>query len=925
MKPDVDQPQVVGQPTRLLCEYTVDPLGVEAAQPRLSWVAQHAERGRVQSAYQILVASSRAALSSAAADLWDSGQVQSDQSVNVEYRGRALASRLTCCWQVRWWDDRGRVSPFSDVATFEMGLLAADDWQAEWIGGGGLLRREFAIDRPPARARAYVCGLGWYELRINGAKVGDHQLDPGQTDYDRSALYATYDVTQALAAGNNAVGVMLGNGRYAQDWGLTAFPELSHRLKAYDNAVPKLILQLELEFQDGTARTARTVVSDGSWKVAAGPIVANDIYNGETYDARREHPGWDRPDYDDSTWQAADLVEAPRGRLVSQTGLPPIKSIATIPPAAITNPQPGSFVWDFGQNFTGWVRLTVSGPRGTAVELRHAEVLDPDGTLNLLPNGRAEATDTYILKGAGVEVYEPRFTYHGFRYVEVTGYPGTPDLATLLGVVVHSAVERVGGFSCSNPLINRIHHCVVWSQLGNLMSVPTDCPQRAERLGWMGDAQVTVEEAIYNFDMAGFHTKWLRDMREAQRADGSLPDVVPAYWLLYPADPPWGTACVVICWYLYLFYADQRVLAENYAMLKAWVEFLGTKAEGNLVTYSRISDWCPPGRTYATEIPGELVSAWCYYHDVLMLARIARILGESADAEEYATRSQAVAEAFNRRFLKEEDYYGPADEVVDALLRMEVYAERDTKTWRKRYLSSQTADALPLYLEMVPEERRDAVVANLVENVEVTHDGHVSTGIIGTRYLLDTLTKHGRADLAYRLATQTTYPSWGYMIREGATTVWERWEYLAGKGMNSHNHVMFGSVDGWFYRVLAGINQEPAGPGFKRITIKPYVLGDLSHAGASVNTIRGAVAARWQRTERGLSLEVTLPVNSAGEVHVPVLGLSNPVVREGGEVVYRDGALAGGAAGITAARRSGEYVSFAVGSGTYSFTLGDSG
>jgi len=594
----------IQRPTDLLCEYTANPVGVDVLHPRFSWVLRHSERGRAQSAYHILVAITRENLLNDVGDVWDSKKVESDKSVNVEYEGKSLESKVIYYWKVRWWDDKGQVSPFSEVATFEMGLLTEDDWDAMWIGGGDLLCNQFVIEDEVKQARAYVCGLGWYELRINGKKVGDHQLDPGQTDYEKLVLYSTYNVTDLLTEGENVIGVMLGSGRYAQDW--STVPEVLERVKSYKNASPKVILQSEIELEDGSCRK---VITDETWKVSKGPIVEDDIYNGETYDAKLEKPGWDSPGYDDSEWEKAKVVEPPGGQLVSQATLPPIKIIKTIQPVALTNPKLDVYVYDFGQNFTGWVRLTVSGPRGTEVKLRHAEVLHPDGMINVIPNRRAKAIDTYILKGEGIEVYEPRFTYHGFRYVEVTGYPGTPNLNTLQGVVVHSAVEPVGGFSCSNPLINRIHQCILWSQLANLMSIPTDCPQRNERMGWLGDAQLIAEEAIYNLDMAGFYTKWLRDIREAQREDGSLPDVVPPYWLLYPADPPWGTACIVIPWCLYLYYADERVLADNYQVMKGWVDFLTTKTEGYLITYSKYGDWCPPGKLRSLDTPGELISS----------------------------------------------------------------------------------------------------------------------------------------------------------------------------------------------------------------------------------------------------------------------------------------------------------------------------
>ena len=911
-------PQGIQRPTNLRCEYAVNPIGADVLHPRFSWVLNHSERGRLQSAYRILVSSTMENSDNETGNFWDSGKVESDKSVNVEYRGKSLESKACYYWKVRWWDNAGQESYFSEVANFEMGLLVQDDWEARWIGGGDLLRNQFAIEGEVKQARAYVCGLGWYELRINGQKVGDYQLDPGQTDYDKVALYSTYDVTNLLKNGENAIGVMLGNGRYAQDW--SSVPGVFGRVQAYKNASPKVILQLEIQLEDGKCQK---LLTNETWKTAKGPIIENDIYNGEIYDARLEKPGWDSFGCDDSQWEKARVAAPPGGRLVSQGTFPPIKAIKTIPPIVMTTPRPDVYVYDFGQNFTGWVRLTVSGQRGAEVKLRFAELLHSDGMINVIPNRTAKVTDTYILKGEGAETYEPRFTYHGFRYVEVTGYPGAPNLNSIQGIVVHSAVEPVGEFQCSNQLINKIHENVLWTQVSNLMSIPTDCPQRNERMGWLGDAQLVVEESIFNFNMAAFYTKWLRDIRESQKKDGSISDVAPPHWQRYPADPAWGTACVIIPWYLYLYYDDERILEDNYRLMKGWVDYLTTIEEGHLIKFSKYGDWCPPGKFRSLDTPGELISSWCYYHDTFTLSNIARILGKSADAKKYAALSRSTKEAFNKEYL-EEDYYSYSSKISNTLLRFDLCSENDKKGYRKRVLYTQTPNVLPLYMEMVPENKKGAVLQNLFENVEITTDCHVSTGILGTRYILDTLTKYGRVDLAYRLATQTTYPGWGYMIREGATTLWERWEYMAGGGMNSHNHIMFGSIDAWFYKVLAGISQDLAAPGFRRVIIKPYIIGDLNYVSTSVNTIRGKVSSSWRREQSTLVVEVTVPVNSEGEVNLPLSGLKNPVIKEGGREIYKNGSYIQGVAGITNGKRDGGYVTFGVGSGAYSFWIGES-
>ncbi|MEM2889239.1 MAG: family 78 glycoside hydrolase catalytic domain [Candidatus Bathyarchaeia archaeon] len=881
-------------PMGLLCEYCVDPIGIDVARPRFSWKLIHDERGRMQTSYQILVASSEEKLHRNIGDVWDSGKVNSSQSVNVEYGGKPLESRKTYYWKVRWWDDKNHVSPYSKIAKFETSLLSIEEWKAKWITGGNLLRKEFILKGKVEWARAYVTGLGYYELRINGRRVGDRQLDPGWTDYEKIVLYSVYDVKEVLNEGKNAVGIMLGNGRYNVK---------QHRRNFHKHyGEPITILQIEVQLADGSREI---ILTDDSWKTSKGPIVDDDIYDGEVYDARLEKDGWDKPGYDDSTWENAKIAKPPGGRLRSQGTFPPIRAVRTLQPTSLNNPRPDVYVFDFGQNFTGWVRLTVTGPRGTKVNLRYSELLNPDGTINVAPNRMANATDTYILKGQEIEVYEPRFTYHGFRYVEVTGFPGVPNINSLQGVVVHSDVESVGSFSCSNQLINKIHKNTLWGQVSNLMSIPTDCPQRDERMGWMGDAQLSAEEAILNFGMATFYHKWVQDIKASQKEDGSLSDVVPPYWSLYPADPAWGTACIIIPWNMYLYYGDKRVLEENYDVMKGWVEFLSSKSEDHILKFSKYGDWCPPAQVKSLTTPGEVVSTLCYYEDIQLLSRIAHVIGRFEDSEKYAKLAEKVKEAFNKKYFKD-DCYAPLKEILEQVLATDF---------------SQTANCVPLYLDMVPFDKKEQVVKRLLHDLTITHDYHLDTGIVGTRYLLDALTKCGYAEVAYKIVSQTTYPSWGYMLREGATTLWERWEYLTGSGMNSHNHIMFGSVDAWFYKALAGLNVDPLNPGFEKVIVKPHVIGDLKFVSASLRTIRGLVVSKLHKSEESLTLEVTIPTNSTGEVHVPTIALKNPVITEGEGPVWKDENFVQTVQGIKSAKRVGDYVVFQVESGTYTFKV----
>jgi alpha-L-rhamnosidase len=847
-------------PRDLRVEYLTDPMGVDVAQPRFSWKLEHPERGQQQTAYQVLVSLEPAVGSG---EMWDSGRVISPDSAHVVYAGKPLLGGRTYYWKVRWWDKEGRASAYSRVARFHTGLLAASEWRGKWITGGGQLRREFRLAGQPARAYAYISGLGYYELRINGRKVGNHVLDPGWTTYDKRVLYSTYDVTPYLRAGDNAVGVMLGHGWYGSR---------------------AVLLQMNIELEGGSRAE---VVSDATWKVHPGPIVSDSIYHGETYDARLETPGWDQPGFDEAGWKAASLADPPKGVLSAQM-MPPIRVVDTIVPLRVTNPRPGMWVYDMGQNFSGWVRLKVRGPRGTAVKLRHAELLYEDGTINVENLRRARATDVYILRGdAEAETYEPRFTYHGFRYVELTGYPGTPPPDAVHGRVVHTDVRPTGGFSCSNDVINRIQRLIYWGIKTNLHSVPTDCNQRDERMGWMADAHLYAETAMLNFDMPAFYTNFLRNIRDIQGEDGTVTDTVPHKWGQRPADPAWGSAYPLIAWYMYQYYGDRRILEEHYGGIKAWADFLHSKAEDGIVSYFYYGDWVAVRKT-----PGNLVSTFYYYWSTDLVARVAELLGRKEEAAVYRKRAQTIAEAFHRKFYN---------------LETRSYAN-----------GTQTANLLPLFLDIAPKEVRGAVWSNLVNDIVYENNTHLTTGIIGTKYLMPLLTRMNRSDLAYELASQTTYPSWGYMVENGATTLWELWQNKTGPSMNSHNHPMFGSVGQWFYNALAGIH---GAPGFAQIRIEPQVVRDLRWASGSFETLRGLVACSWRRTEEGLRLEVAIPVGSQAEVYIPKLGMESAEVFESDRLIWDGQSYRPGAAGVTGVRQTERAIICATGSGRFAFAL----
>jgi alpha-L-rhamnosidase len=840
----------------------VDPLGVDIPAPRFSWILQHAERGQGQSAYEIIVSSRGDA---GIGDCWASGKVDSADSIQVDYAGKLLGGGSSFFWKVRYWDRNDRPSPFSRVACFDTGLLVRTDWKGKWIAGKNELRKEFELGRNVVRARAYVCGLGYYEFRLNGRKVGRNVLDPAWTTYDKRVLYVSYDITRFLRTGKNAVAVMLGQGWFKS----TA-----------------LLLQMNIELEGGETIA---VVSDESWVGLNGPVVRDSVYNGETYDARLETPGWDRPGYDDSAWAAADLVTEPKGVLSAQM-MPPIQVVDTIVPLALSAPRPGVYVYDMGQNFSGWARLRVSGPRGTEVKLRFAELVYEDGMINQENLRGARAEDLYILNGEGEEVWEPRFTYHGFRYVELSGYPGVPAIDSLRGRVVHTAVEPVGSFACSKSLLNRLQKIIVWGQKTNLHSIPTDCCQRDERMGWMGDAQGTAEEAIYNFDMASFYTNFLRDIRDVQDEKGTITDTVPHIWGSRPADPAWGTAYPLIAWYVYQYYGDKRILEDHYEGIKKYVEFLGSRAENGLVKFSHYGDWVALEKP-----PGSIVSSFYYYYDVKVLAEMAGILGKETDARTYGELSEAIKTAFHR------EYFDP---------KTGSYAA-----------GTQTANALPLFIEIVPKESRGAVWGNLFNDIVYKHDSHLTTGIIGTKYIMELLTNSGASDLAYDIATKTTYPSWGYMIENGATTLWELWQLRQGPSMNSHNHPMFGSVGAWLYKALAGINLAPGSVGFEKIRIAPQMVRDLRHAAGSTRTLRGEVSSSWSRDERTVRLEVVIPVGSDAEVVIPKFNLENVIIREGGRMIYDAQGFRAGTPGILGVETAPSGFLIRIGSGRYDFEL----
>jgi alpha-L-rhamnosidase len=898
------------RPIELRCEYAANPLGIDNAEPRLGWELQAtnpADRGQSQTAYQVIVASDEALLGQHRGDLWDTGKVASNDTLHVVYAGKPLTARQRCHWKVRAWDGHGRVSAWSSPAVWEMGLLQAIDWKAKWIHDGKpqpavdadffkpdpapQFRKEFAVEKAVRQARLYVSGLGYCYARLNGAAVGDRVLDPGWTNYANRVLYSVYDVTPQVVRGRNCVGLAVGNGWYnplpLKMWGHL---NLRQHLPV---GRPRAMAQLEIEYADGTRQI---VATDATWKVAPGPVVRNSVYLGEVYDARRETPGWDRPGFADAAWAHASLATEPVGALRPQMQ-PPIRVTGRLRPIARTQPRQGVFLFDMGQNYAGWARLRVRGSAGTTVKMRFGELLNPDGTLNAMTsvagqikNGKdnrdneypqlAYQGDVYILSGRGDEVYTPRFTWHGFRYVEVTGYPDTPAIDAIEGLRLSADVPKAGSFSCSNERLNRIQKMSQWTFLSNLFSVQSDCPAR-ERFGYGGDIVPTCEALMFNFDMAAFYEKVAHDFADAARPNGAMTETAPFVGLsdggLGGQSGPigWQIAFPLLQDRLYAYYGDLQLIRKLYPATRRQLEFIRSVAKNDLI------ETCIGDHESLDPKPTALTSTAFYYHQAVMVARFAKLLGHEDDARQYQELAGKIRGASIAKFF-----------------------HADTNRFDS---GTQACQAFALRFDLAPSERRPAVVDVLASEVD-RRQGHLATGIFGTRYLLETLSRNGRADLAYRIVDGEGFPGWRHMLDRGATTLWEHWEY--SDNTFSHNHPMFGSVSTWFFEDLGGIRADDAAVGFHRIIIQPKIVGDLTHAEARYHSVRGLIACQWRIEAGRLRMNATVPVNTTATVYVPTSDLDS--VTEGGKP-------AATAPGVRRLPSQGGAAVFLVGSGQYQF------
>jgi alpha-L-rhamnosidase len=814
-----------------------NPEGIDVLTPRLSWEIKGADKDIHQTAYQIMVSSAP----DKEDDLWNSGKVMSDQSIHVIYGGKRSADYY---WKVKVWTNKGS-SEWSKQAHWSIGLF---DWKAKWIGmdssfawdsaqskfsrlSARYYRKPFIVKSTVKKARIYIAGPGHYELYINGQRKDSQVLAQAPTDYRKSIRYNTYDVTTSLKQGDNAIGAVLGNGRFF------TMRQAYKPYKINTFGYPKLLLQLEIEYTNGERQT---IISDDSWKMTAdGPIRTNNEYDGEEYDARKEMPGWNTTTFNDNNWLKAIVVAAPGGTLKAQMN-EPIRVMGKIKPISIQETTPGVYIMDMGQNMVGWLQLKVKGTRGQQITLRFAETLQKNGALFTDNLRDAKVTDKYTLKGGGLETWSPAFVYHGFRYVEITGYKPTPE--DFEGQVVYDDIQTTGQFETSDPTLNQIYKNAYWGISGNYKGMPIDCPQRNERMPWLGDRATGVRGESFIFDNAKLYAKWLDDIEESQTAEGAIPDVAPAYWNYYSDNMTWPGAYLMIANTLYEQFGDQQSIIKHYPSMKKWMEYMRKKYLVNgIMTKDKYGDWCVPPESkeliHAKDTTrltnGALIATAYYYHLLTLMQKFAV---SADDKKEYAALAARVKTAFNNRFFKNTQY--------------------DNNTI--------TANLLPLSFGLVPAVYHKQVFENIVKK----YNGHVSTGVVGTQWLMRGLTENGRADMAYNMAAEKDYPGWGYMVANGATTIWELWNgNTANPAMNSQNHVMLlGDLIIWYYENLAGIKSHNA---YKDILMQPSLVNGLDEVNASYHSMYGLIRSHWKKELGRFTWNITVPANTTATVYIP--------------------------------------------------------
>ncbi|MCF8359341.1 MAG: glycoside hydrolase family 78 protein [Prolixibacteraceae bacterium] len=873
----------------LTCEYLTNPIGIGCKQPRLSWKINTGQSNYVQTAYEIWTASSEKELKTKQNLIWSSGKISSSQSVNVVYEGPELISKQRVYWKVRIWGPDGKVSNWSEPAFWETGLLETTDWKATWITSpvddskfekrpSPYFRAEFNVEKSVESARVYVSALGLYELYLNGKKIGNDFFTPGWTSYKNRIQYQTFDVTSFLKK-ENALGAILGSGWYRGNIGW------SGNINYYGDRLA-LLAQLEIQYTDGSSEV---ITTDESWKVNTGAICESEIYNGETYDARLEPTGWDLSGYNDRDWKKVQVLDHSLENLIAPQG-PPVRAIQKIDPVELLVTPEGDTVFDMGQNMVGWVRLMVNGKAGDKVVLKFAEVLDKDGNFYTANLRSAKATDTYFLKGNGNEVYEPHFTFHGFRFVKVEGYPGELSLDAVKGIVIHSDMKLTNSFTCSDSLINRLQKNILWGQKGNFLDVPTDCPQRDERMGWTGDAQVFSQTAAFNFDVAAFFTKWMADVAADQLPDGKVTNVVPDVLNGGGGATGWADVALVIPWNMYLAYGDKRILEVQYPSMKAWVEYMRKRAGDDLLWTEdwHFGDWLAyatnqsdyPG---ATTDKGFIATAYFRYSSSL-LAKIAGIIGKTEDEKEYSQLSEGIKKAFNHEFVT------PAGRLVS---------------------HTQTAYSLALAFDMLPDDLVPKAAKYLAEDVQSF--GHLTTGFLGTPLLCEVLSNHGYDALAFMLLNRKEYPSWLYPVTQGATTIWERWDgqkpdgTFQDVGMNSFNHYAYGAIGSWLYTYVTGIGIDEDNPGYKHFYLAPHPGGGLTYAKTKFDSPYGVIVSGWKVNGENIEYQIEIPANTTATVILPDVALQDVSIDE--DIEFRENGV-----------QKEKDVRFELGSGKYTFT-----
>ena len=958
----------------LRCEYHNNPLGIDITEPRLSWVSQSEKRGWKQSAYQILVASSQKALDADRGDLWDSGKVEAQQSIQIPYAGKPLLSHAQCFWKVKVWDQNGAASPWSQTATWSMGLLNETDWQAQWIGhdkavkitpnrdaelagkghkititkalygikgnskkqvdikeklqahvdAGNLslkvtnefagkdpafeekkvldaqwlvddwksgsvtaensvcdltigrpkqylpapyLRKEFTVATGVKRAIIYATAQGVYELSLNGQRVSNDVFMPGWTDYKQRIYYTAYDVTDLLKEGPNAIGAILGDGWFRGNISCVGQNKYGNKLR--------FKAQLHIDYDNGQSKILTT---DSDWKASYGPILESDMQAGEVYDARLEMPGWNQAGFDQSSWSPIVTGSSIKPLLQAYPGVP-VRAVKELPAVKVTEPTPGTYVFDLGQNFSGWARLKVNGQAGDEVTMIFAEMLKDDGSAYTINLRSARAVDTYVLKGGGEEVWEPRFTFHGFRYVQVTGLKEKPTADAITGIVLYSDSPESSSFECSNPMVNKIQENIVWGQRSNYLEVPTDCPQRDERLGWTGDTQVFIRTGCYNQDVSEFFTKWMVDLMDTQNRQGLFGNQAPVFHGHGAAA--WACAGIICPWTIYKVYGDTRMIETHYDAMVRYMDACGKDGLGGRKAHTW-GDWLAP----AGRPPTALISAAYHAYTTSLMAEMAVALGKIDDATKYNKQFQDIRAHFQKTFVK-------ADGKIESEL--------------------QTAYCMALSFDLLTAAQRKQAEAHLIERIK-KDNYHLSSGFLGIPILLPTLTDMGRSDIAYRMIQNTTYPSWGYSIEQGATTIWERWNsYSKDKGfgdvkMNSFNHYSLGACGEWMFRSMLGI--ETDGAGFKKITMKPELGEGITWAKGHYDSIQGRISSDWKIENKTFHWNITVPANTTATVYVPAKDAA---------AVTESGKAAAEAEGVKFLRMENDRAVYQVAAGSYGF------